>query len=124
MYLCRRLVWGEESCAIAGVIEADAVMHPRPQGRGVVRLRETARFPWRSASGNGDIAAREFHYAGLENLADDAEFGFEVLRGAGIDGSHDGIVAGNPLASFCHLRDTQANRWVERFVAYVRSAKT
>jgi cobyrinic acid a,c-diamide synthase len=44
-----------------------------------------------------------------------------VLRGAGIDGRHDGIVVGNLMASFLHQRDVAANRWVERFVAFVRA---
>ena len=46
MYLCRSLRWQDKQYEMAGVIPADCVMHPRPQGRGYVRLRETAAMPW------------------------------------------------------------------------------
>jgi len=125
MYLCRRLVWGEEAGDMVGVVPADAVMHRRPQGRGFVRLRENENFPWPEAAGTkgAEIAAHEFHYAGLENMGQTPSFGYDVLRGAGIDGRHDGILIGNLVASFCHLRDTAAGRWAGRFVAFVRANK-
>jgi cobyrinic acid a,c-diamide synthase len=66
------------------------------------------------------FSAHEFHYSRLENLASDAVFAYEVLRGTGIDGAHDGIVYKNLLASYVHLRSTAENRWPERFVDFVR----
>ena len=48
MYLCRSLRWQGRQYEMAGVIPADCVMHARPQGRGYVRLRETAAMPSRS----------------------------------------------------------------------------
>jgi cobyrinic acid a,c-diamide synthase len=44
-------------------------------------------------------------------------------RGHGMDGLHDGLVIGNLLAGFCHLRNTTANPWVVRFVKHVRDRK-
>ncbi|MCH8238078.1 MAG: cobyrinate a,c-diamide synthase, partial [Proteobacteria bacterium] len=126
MYLARTLSWRGERRKMVGVIPADAVMHPTPQGRGYVRLRETGAGPWplRSDAGSGaDMAAHEFHYASLENLTGDPVYAFEVLRGAGIDGRHDGIVHKNLLAGFAHLRDVEANRWAGRFVDFVRTCK-
>ncbi len=125
MYLCRRLVWGDEARDMVGVVPGDAVMHPRPQGRGFVRLREREGFPWQAGGGShgGEVAAHEFHYAALENLPGDPVFAYDVLRGAGVDGEHDGVLIGNLLASFCHLRDTDAGRWAARFVAFVRANK-
>ena len=122
MYLCRRLVWGGETADMVGVIAADAVMHDRPQGRGFVRLRETDRFPWPAGDKRAEeLPAHEFHYAGLEGLGENCAFAYDVLRGAGIDGAHDGLLQGNLLASFSHLRDTSANRWAGRFVDFVRT---
>lgn len=127
MYLSRSLSWNGETREMVGAIPADAVMHHRPQGRGYVVLQETGQSPW---AGNPDRAgaavrfpAHEFHYASLEGLPPDRTFAYEVLRGHGIDGRHDGIVLGNLLASFSHLRDTEGNRWAERFAAFVRSCR-
>lgn len=47
MYLSRAIVWNGERRQMVGIIPGDAVMHARPQGRGYVRLRETAHFPGR-----------------------------------------------------------------------------
>ena len=108
-----------------GAVPADAVMHARPQGRGLVRLEETGAGPWplepAEIEASARISAHEFHYARLENVPPETVFAYRVLRGDGIDGRHDGIVIGNLLASFCHLRDTAVDRWAARFVAFVRS---
>jgi len=128
MYLSRTLTWRDKTCKMVGVIPADAVMHDRPQGRGYVRLRETAEAPWPREAGagpaaGGEIAAHEFHYSALENLPGDSRFAYEVLRGVGIDGRHDGILYKNLLANYSHLRDVEAHRWTRRFVAQVRRVK-
>jgi cobyrinic acid a,c-diamide synthase len=44
-----------------------------------------------------------------------------MARGHGIDGKHDGIVRGNLLAGFSHLRDVEGDRWARRFVGFVRA---
>ncbi len=44
-----------------------------------------------------------------------------MLRGTGINGSHDGIIYKNLLASYTHLQDTDRYHWVEDFVAFMRS---
>ena len=55
-------------------------------------------------------------------MPDDLSFAYRVMRGAGIDGRHDGIVIGNLLAGFAHHRNTGANPWVKRFVEFVRKS--
>ena len=51
-------------------------------------------------------------------------FAYRVIRGCGVDGQHDGIVKGNVLASFCHLRSTERSGcWARRFVNFVRARK-
>ena len=121
MYLTRRLIWNEKHADMVGVIPADTVMHDRPQGRGYVRLRETAHAPWPSANPPGAFAAHEFHYSSLENVSETLTFAYEVQRGFGVDGKHDGIVVNNLLACYSHMRDTQQHHWAQRFVAFVRS---
>lgn len=114
MYLSRSIVFDGESGPMVGVVEADAVMQGRPQGRGLVVLRENRAGPC------GLIPAHEFHYARLERLSPDLRFAWHVERGDGIDGRHDGIVVNNVVASFSHFRDTSRHRWARGFVEAVR----
>ncbi len=120
MYLARGIEWNGRRAGMVGVIPADIVMHSRPVGRGYVHLRETGRGPWPRPQAPL-IHAHEFHYSSVENLAPGVEFAYEVERGYGIDGRHDGIVHKNLLASYAHLRDVANNRWARRFVEFVRS---
>ncbi len=122
MYLCRTISWHGERREMVGAMPYDAVMHAKPQGRGLVRLQETGAGPWPNTA-QARFRAHEFHYASLENGPADAVYAYRVLRGQGIDGRHDGIVIGNLLANFCHLRDTNMNHWAERFVTFVRSCR-
>jgi cobyrinic acid a,c-diamide synthase len=123
MYLSRSIRFRDETHEMVGVIPADAVMHERPQGRGLALLEETAAAPWPSSGAAASIPAHEFHYAALENLADGQRFAYRVARGTGIADSRDGIVIGALVASFCHQRTSASNPWVERFVAFVRQRK-
>jgi cobyrinic acid a,c-diamide synthase len=120
MYLSRSLSWNGKRAAMVGVIPADTVMHARPQGRGYVRLRETASAPWPSDEPPGEFAAHEFHYSNLENMSEPLTFAYKVLRGSGVDGRHDGIVVNNLLACYSHMRDTGQHHWAQRFVEFVR----
>jgi cobyrinic acid a,c-diamide synthase len=121
MYLARSLSWKGKTCRMVGVIPADVMMYERPQGRGYVRLRETAACPWAEGRKPAlEIAAHEFHYSRLENLAPGQTFAFEVLRGEGIDGAHDGILYKNLLAGYTHLRDVASHHWTARFLDQVR----
>ncbi len=69
------------------------------------------------------VYAHEFHYSNLENCAPELDFAYEVVRGHGVDGRHDGIVTGNVLASFSHLRDVAAYPWTRRFVAFIHGTR-
>lgn len=124
MYLSRSLTWGEKRANMAGVIAADVVMHERPLGRGYVRLRETSDHPWPDGRAGREILAHEFHYSGLEALPADTRFAYEVERGYGVDGRHDGIRYRNLLANYAHLRDTLGCSWAARFIEFVRTCRT
>jgi len=119
MYLARSVTWQGRTHRMVGALPGDAVMHPRPVGRGYVELAETAAFPWGGVSGRR-VRAHEFHHSRLENLPADAAFAYDVKRGYGIDGHRDGLVVHNVLASYAHLRSAGAAPWARRFVAFVR----
>ena len=120
MYLSRRLHWGNRCHDMVGVIPGDCIMHERPQGRGYVHLRETGRLPWPDNHPGIEFSAHEFHYSSLENISEPLEYAYEVTRGTGINGTHDGIVINNLLACYSHLRDTQQYHWAGRFTDFVR----
>jgi len=125
MYLARSIRWRGEQSNMVGAVPADVIVGNRPQGRGYMVLEETDKSPWAPSSAvqgavTPSIPAHEFHYARLENLPDDLDCAYRVVRGAGIDGRHDGIVIANLLAGFAHHRNTEANPWVKRFVNFVR----
>ncbi|PLX37599.1 MAG: cobyrinic acid a,c-diamide synthase [Hyphomicrobiales bacterium] len=124
MYLSRSIFWNGERHDMVGAVPADAVMNSRPQGRGLVRLAPTGEAPWSPlGSSSPVVAAHEFHYAGLENVAMGSRYAYRVERGHGIDGTNDGIVIGNLVANFVHLRHTAATPWVDRFVDFIRTTK-
>ena len=126
MYLARSISWNGITRQMTGVIPADVVMHDKPAGRGYVRLRETDRHPWpqlAAAGSDGEVSAHEFHYSTLENIGAGVSFGYEVLRGFGIDGRRDGITCHNVFACYAHLRSVGVHNWAQRFVAFARRIK-
>ena len=127
MYLARRIRWNGRSCEMVGAIPADVAMHPRPRGRGYVVLEPTGDAPW-TPRAPGALHAHEFHHSSIAYVGDPSgpgwRYAYRVRRGHGIDGERDGIVIGNLLASYGHLRDVEGCRWAERFVAFVRDWRT
>jgi cobyrinic acid a,c-diamide synthase len=80
-------------------------------------------MPWPATAGDrgGDmLRGHEFHHSSLENLEPGQRFAYRVRRGHGIDGSHDGLVLHNLVASYSHLRGGAGSSWPERFVAFAR----
>lgn len=123
MYLCRALRWNDVCSPMCGVLDADVVMRERPQGRGYVRLRETDSFPWPAApERSSEIHAHEFHHSAIADPDPGWVYGYEVLRGSGVDGRHDAIVYKNMMAGYAHLRDVGGVGWTGRFVGQVRRA--
>ncbi|CAA6806950.1 MAG: Cobyrinic acid A,C-diamide synthase [uncultured Thiotrichaceae bacterium] len=121
MYLSRSLQWHDEPVDMVGIIPGDASMHKKPQGRGYVKLQETADMPWPGGSTKQIINAHEFHYSALENLTVKGRFAYRMLRGTGIDGEYDGWVYKNLLASYTHIRHTRQFLWAHRFVEFIRT---
>jgi cobyrinic acid a,c-diamide synthase len=126
MYLSRQITWHDQTGAMVGALPCDTVMEDRPQGRGYVHLRETGNGLWPLLDQHGQPAefhAHEFHYSKIINLPSHLLFAYQVLRGEGLDGHHDGLIYKNTLASYVHLRDVENNPWTQRFVNFVRYYK-
>ena len=120
MYLARSVFWRGETARMVGVIPGDVVMHARPVGRGYTRLAAAGAGAWLDLRPDQEIAAHEFHYSSLENLPEGLEFAFRVTRGHGVDGRRDGIVIGNLLATYCHLRGAGKRGWARALVGAAR----
>ncbi len=122
MYLSEGIRWNGERRRMVGALKTEVQMHARPQGRGYVRLRETADFPWPGAAADSsvEIPAHEFHHSSVVAPDPAWRYGYAVSRGVGIDGAHDGIVQGHLLACYSHLRNVGGCRWTQRFVDQVR----
>ncbi|MHB1656385.1 MAG: cobyrinate a,c-diamide synthase [Burkholderiales bacterium] len=119
MYLSRSIAWHGVAHSMVGAIAGDVTMHAKPVGRGYVRLRQTGLAPWSAAPAGVELCAHEFHYSSLDNPGK-LTFAYQVVRGYGIDGQHDGIVYKNVLASYAHLRSAGTVNWAENFLGFVR----
>jgi cobyrinic acid a,c-diamide synthase len=116
MYLARSIRWNEQHADMIGLIPGDAVMGTRPVGRGYASFLETAASPLVTIPGQ-EIPAHEFHHSHLENLADGLIYSYQITRGHGIDGKHDGFVYKNLLAAYCHRRGSGDKGWIAPFLA-------
>ena len=120
MYLANKISWNDKSHEMVGIIPGNIEMHRKPQGRGYIRIRQNPNAPWLVSNSPSEICAHEFHYSSITGLPDNCEYAFEVTRGTGVDGKHDGIIYKNLIANYAHLRNTQQSPWVSQFVNFVR----
>lgn len=117
MYLGESLHADGGAHEMAGVLPIRTRMQARPVGRGLVRVSPTPAHPW--PPGPTTIKAHEFHYARQVESTVPLTYAFDVLRGFGADGRHDGVVIGNVLATWTHQRHTRANPWLDAFVSAI-----
>ncbi len=99
MYSCSRLRT-DRSYEMLGLVDAEVVMQRKPVGHGYTHLRAIRRNLLCEAG--KEIVGHEFHHSKLL-LEEDVEFAFKMLRGYGVDGSHDGIMKENLLCNYTHL---------------------
>jgi cobyrinic acid a,c-diamide synthase len=124
MYLSRSIRWGNEQAAMVGFVPGDTVMQARPQGRGYIRLQRNLDHPWpQQANTPQTIPGHEFHYSHLENLPEGLTYAWNVERGQGLDGRHDGLVLNKLVAGYAHLRQDVRNPWIDEFLAFVHRSQ-
>ncbi len=120
MYLCNNIHYQGDHAAMSGVIDADCVMTPTPQGRGYIQFKKNQHAFWPS-SPSPPINAHEFHYSHLAGLKEDTTMVFDVTRGSGIQNKQDGIHIHNTLACYAHQRHSMQNPWILQFLNFVES---
>jgi cobyrinic acid a,c-diamide synthase len=112
MTLCSSIVVGEEH-RMAGVFPFSAELTEGRQGLSYVQARGTPDNPFFPGL---EIRGHEFHYSVLRPTPC-GPFGYEMLRGTGIDGGHDGLVRGRVLACFMHQHSLSCPDWGPRMLA-------
>jgi cobyrinic acid a,c-diamide synthase len=106
---------GGDSHAMAGVLPGDVRMHDRHRALDHVTLR--ARRETLTADAGATLSGHEFHYSSLDP-GPDARFAFDVERGDGIDGAHDGLAEYRTLGTYAHVHP--ASGAFDAFVAAAR----
>jgi cobyrinic acid a,c-diamide synthase len=119
MYLSRAIHWHGTRSEMVGVLPCEVAMFERAQGGGYVRLTPTGDHPWPS---DDEVRAHEFHHSKVVEL-EPTPFAYQVTRGKGIDGQHEGMVVDRCLATYAHLHAAATPDWAERFVAFVRTCR-
>lgn len=125
MYLARSLDWQGRRNRMVGYFPVDVRMHERPVGRGYVELAPTGRHLWHQnpefagCQSSPVVRAHEFHHSSIEGIEEDIDYAWEIVRGHGVDGKHDGFVRQGVLAGFSHLRNTRSYPWIEHFTRYI-----
>ena len=89
-----------ESHAMAGILPADVTMCDRYQALDHVELDATTGTL--TADSGETIRGHEFHYSEA-SVDSDARFAFDVRRGDGINGDHDGLMAYDSLGTYAHV---------------------
>ena len=84
---------------MAGVLPAEIEMRDRYQALDHVEL--SARSDTVTATSGAHLRGHEFHYSAA-TLGSDASFAFDMVRGDGIDGEHDGLTEYNTVGTYCH----------------------
>lgn len=120
MYLSKSIKYENQQSEMVGIIQADCEMHTKPIGRGYTLLQNNQQHPW-STIQNTELPGHEFHYSKLTNTPANTTYAYQVNRGFGVNGEHDGIVYKNLLACYAHQRNTQQNQWISNFLEYVNS---
>ncbi len=90
---------GGETHEMAGVLPVTVEMRDRYQALDHVEL--TARRDTPVATTGTRRRGHEFHYSEA-TVAGDARFAFDVARGDGIDGTHDGLTEYATVGTYCH----------------------
>ncbi len=114
MYLSRSITWNGKTRKMVGAIPCDTEMTKRLQAHGYVILQDKNNGP--------EIRGHEFHYSRVRNLGR-VSFLYNVIRGKGIDGRHDGIVYKNVIASYSHLHAVGTPQWAEGFVSMITNSQ-
>jgi cobyrinic acid a,c-diamide synthase len=115
IYLGRRLHFQGETYQLAGVLPVDFAFQAKPKGHGYTLLETVGENPFFPV---GEVLkGHEFHYSYMvPEEGNDLPFAFLVRRGFGFEGTRDGLVYRNVLASYTHLHALGTAAWAPSLV--------
>jgi len=110
MYLGSQLRVDAVDYPLTGVLPITFELGRRPQGHGYTLLTAANDNPYYPVG--RDLSGHEFHYS-LPRAAESTElrFAFQVRRGHGFDGEHDGLLHKNVLATYTHFHALGVIDW-------------
>ena len=119
MFLADSLVVDTKIFPMTGVFSAKSVLNRKPQGLGYVEIQARKFNPFFRQGVT--LRGHEFHYSTMVLDDSDREFwGFNVLRGYGIDGAHDGLAVKNTLGVYTHVHSLGETEWARAIVEKAR----
>ena len=114
MYLGTDLQVNGQKYPMTGALPIRFEFKKRPQGHGYSILevnRANPYFPLGML-----VYGHEFHYSKPVVMGKNISFAFRVRRGHGIDGSMDGIIVKNVLATYTHVHARGNRYWAESLI--------
>lgn len=110
MYLGEKLIYQDKVFPMVGALPLTFILEKRPQGHGYTMVKvqkENPFFPKGMV-----LKGHEFHYSRVLDW-DSCRISpvFKMVKGHGLDGSGDGIVYKNVLASYTHLHALGCPEW-------------
>ena len=122
MYLCDSILVGNETWPMVGAIKGAVTMHTAPRGRGYMQLVNNTAEQADNLNAGDTLPAHEFHHSDIR-FDSEPKFAYQVKRGHGINGKHDGVCVDNVVASYAHFRHTEATPWIDWFLDSIRQSK-
>lgn len=119
IYLGRSLLAGDRKYPMTSVLPVDFLLETRPQAHGYTIVEVSASNPFFEKG--GVLKGHEFHYSRIVNPSDIPAMVFTMRRGAGVNGTQDGIVYKNVLGTYTHLHASGTKAWAEGMVRSARS---
>ena len=121
IYLCRRASYGDKTYPLAGLLPFDIGFQHHPAGHGYLDLISRSDSPWFKEG--VQVKAHEFHYSKPVVQSAECTYQFDVIRGNGITGKHDGLLYRNLFASYGHIHAIGNPGWAETFVSLASNEK-
>ncbi|MGB0130890.1 cobyrinate a,c-diamide synthase [Chlorobium sp.] len=113
IWLSRSGTYGGKTVSLAGILPFDIGFQSLPAGHGYLRMRSCSESPWFEKG--VETKAHEFHYSTPTDGAAGCRWQFDLMRGQGVTGRHDGVLYRNLFASYAHLHAVGNPLWAKRF---------
>ena len=119
MTFCQAISYGDEESPMAGIFPYKAELTLQRQGLAYVKAQGTPDNP---LFPNMEITAHEFHYSRMVPTPI-GHYVYNVMRGTGIDGAHDGLMVRKTVGTYMHQHALATKCWGMSIVDVARSLK-